>query len=278
MKPEERHELKTNELADWIADFPQWVKENVWTIVGIVLIAAALLYSGIIKSALVYLNLYHPAYAISRAQIEMSQLTGQLEMAKLRMVASKSQTPQNLVLIRSTADRLDAIVGQLNTPEHAAFALIKEGEALRAELHYAATDFAKDPNALEFQINKAKNCYQLAMEKAGSDSLLAAMAQFGLGLCQEELGNFEEAQKIYHEIAMNEKYAGTAVMPMARDRIADMADYKGKFVFVETPKPAIEPSLPLGPRIEAVPKQQVPAAAPQPAPAKPAETNSAPNK
>ncbi len=28
MKAEHRHELKTNELADWIVHFPQWFKEN----------------------------------------------------------------------------------------------------------------------------------------------------------------------------------------------------------------------------------------------------------
>ena len=28
MKSEHRHELKTNELAEWISNFPSWTKEN----------------------------------------------------------------------------------------------------------------------------------------------------------------------------------------------------------------------------------------------------------
>ena len=33
MKAEHRHELKTNELAQWIANFPNWAKENLRMII-----------------------------------------------------------------------------------------------------------------------------------------------------------------------------------------------------------------------------------------------------
>jgi hypothetical protein len=263
MKPEERHELKTNELAEWIANFPEWAKENVLTIVLGAVVIVMVFYMGY--------KWTHRGYAISREQIEMSQLAGQLEMTKMRMVSAKGQTPANPEMLRSMADRLDTLSGQLSQPEYAAFALIKRGEALRAELHFGAADFAKDPNALEFQVNKAKTCYRQAIEKASADSELAAMAQFGLGLCEEELSNFEAAQKIYHDIAKNEKYAGMVVLSMARERAADMADYKGPFAFVATPKaPSVQsaPAMPLGPRIENAPPQ-----APTAAPAVKSESN-----
>ena len=35
MKSEHRHELKTNELAEWLSNFPEWLKENSKTIIGI---------------------------------------------------------------------------------------------------------------------------------------------------------------------------------------------------------------------------------------------------
>jgi tetratricopeptide (TPR) repeat protein len=262
MKPEHRHELKTNELADWIANFPEWVKENTGTIVYLVVVLA-------IVAVVAYLKWYRPTHTVSRGQLELMQLAEQLEMGKIAVVSSRAQPP-NPEIIRSAADRLDAIVPELSDKDNAAFALIKRGEALRAELHYSPTDFSKDPGALEFQINKAKNCYQQAIEKAADNPDLTAMAQFGLGLCEEELGNFEDAQKIYSDIAKNEKYAGTVTVPMARERIADMADYKGTFAFVEPPRASITPSMPLGPRIENLPQVQK---APVPAAAKPAETN-----
>jgi tetratricopeptide (TPR) repeat protein len=270
MKSEERRELKTNELADWIMNFPEWAKENTGTIAYVIVLL-------IIVAVVAYIKWYRPAHATSREQLEMSALVSQLEIAKLQLVASKSTTPQNPEMIRTVADRLDSIAVLLTQPEYAALALIKRGEALRAELHYAPVDFAKDPNALAFQIDKARNCYQQALEKADGNPQLEAAAQFGLGLCQEELGNFEDAQRIYQDIIKNENYAGTAIWPMARDRSADMADYKGKFVFIEKPKPAAPaPSMPLGPRIQPAP--QAPTPTPAPAPVKPAETNSAPAK
>ena len=266
MKPEERHELKTNELADWIANFPEWAKENTGTIAYAAIVI-------IVVAVMAYFKWYRPAHAISQEQIEMSQLAGQMEMMKLRLVNSKNQTTEGTELLRSTADRFNALAGRLSLPEQAAFALIKQGEALRAELHFAPPDFAKDPNALAFQINKAKNCYQQALEKISIDHPLAAAAKFGLGLCAEELGNFDDAQKIYGEIVKNEKYLGTSAISMARERMSDMVDYKGNFVFVEKPKaPSAQflpaPSMPLGPRIENLPPK-----APAPAPTKPAESN-----
>ncbi len=47
MKSEHRHELKTNELAEWIANFPTWAKEN-----AKVLIASGYSANGPTKDAL----------------------------------------------------------------------------------------------------------------------------------------------------------------------------------------------------------------------------------
>ena len=36
MKAEHRHELKTNELVEWLTNLPQWANENLTTIIGVV--------------------------------------------------------------------------------------------------------------------------------------------------------------------------------------------------------------------------------------------------
>ncbi len=41
MDAEHRHELKTNELEDWIKHFPEFCKKNRHQIVGVILIIAA---------------------------------------------------------------------------------------------------------------------------------------------------------------------------------------------------------------------------------------------
>ncbi len=35
MKAEHRHELKTNELADWLGNLPQWSKDNIVSIIAV---------------------------------------------------------------------------------------------------------------------------------------------------------------------------------------------------------------------------------------------------
>ena len=42
MKAEHRHELVTNELADWIGNFPNFIKENIRPIIGVILILLGL--------------------------------------------------------------------------------------------------------------------------------------------------------------------------------------------------------------------------------------------
>ena len=39
MKSKHRHELKTNELAEWIANFPQWAQENARMIIFVAVVA-----------------------------------------------------------------------------------------------------------------------------------------------------------------------------------------------------------------------------------------------
>jgi len=42
MKSDHRHELKSNELADWLANLPEWLKENqknLLTVAAVVVVA-----------------------------------------------------------------------------------------------------------------------------------------------------------------------------------------------------------------------------------------------
>ncbi|MHC4595136.1 MAG: hypothetical protein ACYS19_09345, partial [Planctomycetota bacterium] len=77
----------------------------------------------------------------------------------------------------------------------AALALIKQAEALRTELHYRPGTVSKED--LTAQINQAKAGYADAIERSSFNPSLMAKAKFGLGLCEEELGNFAEAEQIY---------------------------------------------------------------------------------
>ena len=125
----------------------------------------------------------------------------------------------------------------------AAFALIKRAEALRMELHYRQGNVSKQEVAA--QINQAKASYTEALERCPTNPTLMATAKFGLGLCEEELGNFEVAEQIYRDITLNPDLDCTIAAAQAKLRLETMADYKQKIVFRPAPKkPAIELTMP----------------------------------
>jgi len=84
MKAEHRHELKTNELAEWIANFPQWAKENVKMIiyvsVVIILVAGAYFYRK-----------YQKDVVGVRRQLELTRLATQLAGGKLEILNARAR-------------------------------------------------------------------------------------------------------------------------------------------------------------------------------------------
>jgi hypothetical protein len=122
----------------------------------------------------------------------------------------------------------------------AALALIKRAEALRAELHYGTVE----EQYLISQTNLAKASYTQALEKCSTNPSLAAAAKFGLGLCAEELGDFDQARQMYSDITANLEFEGTVAVVQAKRRLETIADYEQKVVFKPAPKP-VEPSKPV---------------------------------
>ena len=87
MKAEHRHELKTNELADWMAHFPQWVKKNVVTIAIVAGVIVALL------AVYVWRNLQDRAEA--QEQYQMTALATQVS-ANMGNVLQAAQQGKDL--------------------------------------------------------------------------------------------------------------------------------------------------------------------------------------
>lgn len=109
----------------------------------------------------------------------------------------------------------------------------KKAEAIRAELHYRQIPSTKEETAT--QLASAKSSYQQAIAKAGSSPALLAKAKFGLGLCEEELGNFDQAQQIYKQVSDSNEFAGTVSAKAAAFRLVDMNNYRTKAAFKPAP-------------------------------------------
>jgi len=237
MKSEYRHELKTNELARWIANFPQWAKENAKLIIYVsvlVIVVAAVLFWMYQKRGVSY-----------RKQLRLTGLISQISRNRAKIIYAQTQGIDASYMLIRNADDLQAATQDTKNDHMAALALIKQAEALRTELHYRLG--AVRPQEVVSQINQAMAGYKNAVEKCSTNPSLLVMAQLGLGLCEEELGNFERARQIYNDIATNTDLESTVAAVQAKLRLETMADYQQKVVFSQASK--AEPAQVLKPQI-----------------------------
>ena len=231
MKAKHRHELKTNELAEWIANFPQWVKKNVKTIIYTTACLAVLI------TAYLYYD-YNKNVATPQKLFEFTGTIAELPKSKAKLLQAQAQGQDYSLKLLQLADELQIRAIDTQTDTAAALAMIKRGQALRMDLHYRVHSASDDE--IVIQINKAKASYNEALIKAKGNPSLTAMAKLGLGLCEEELGNFQNAEKIYNDIANDSSLDATTAKTQAQLRLKTMSDYLQKVVFKEPPEPSIE--------------------------------------
>lgn len=240
MKSEHRHELKTNELAEWLGNLPQWTKENLTTIIVISAV--------IVVAAAIYVRYSYRKSAAAQEQLEFTNLLNQLSASKVQILNAQAQGTDLSFILIQPASSLGNFAQNTNNDQMAALALIKQAEALRTELHYRPGTVSKQD--LTAQINQAKAAYTEAIQnrlRGTANPSLTAAAEFGLGLCEEELGNFEKAQQIYQIIAANPDFEGTVANAAAKHRLETMADYKQKVIFKPAPPVAAKPKIQIRP-------------------------------
>jgi hypothetical protein len=223
MKSERRHELATNELADWIVNFPQWLKENKTTvIVGTIVVVCLAAYTFFF---------YNVQGKTGQEQnVRDSMMLEQLNMQKMTVLQGKSEGLGVSDSFINTAGSLATVASESKNKNFSALAMIKRAEALRSELHYRPTIMAKDAQAN--QLGQAKKLYEDALAKTDVPTI-AAMAEYGTGLCLEDAGEVDGAKAIYQKIADTNQYQSTSFAERAKLRAETCDDYKNNFVFAK---------------------------------------------
>ena len=237
MKSDHRHELKTNELAEWIANFPQWARDN--GKIAVIVSAVAVL---AVVSALWYWR--KTKVESVQEQLAFTNIIAKLSQNKMQVLMSQSRGMDTSYMLDQTAVDLGTAAGGAKDENMAALALIKRAESLRAAVHYRSESVSQAD--LLTAIDGAKIAYVNATSKAATNPSLMAMAKFGLGLCEEEIGNFSEAEQIYRDLIENSDFEGTTTVARAQWRLETMADYRKKIVFkpAPIPKPPVTDFLP----------------------------------
>jgi tetratricopeptide (TPR) repeat protein len=237
MKSEHRHELKTNELADWLSHLPEWSKEHRNTLFG----AAALI---VVAAALLYWNAYNKRIAIPQQHLRLTTLISRVEADKMAVVRSAMEGGQDMSSsLTQPALDLGAFARDAGNKTMAATAYLQQAKAIRAEIHLRPT--AMTDAEMQQQVKLAQTSYQQAKERAGADRSLLAAAEYGLGLCAEELGDFEEARQIYTRMVNNNDLRGTAPQAAAEYRLSILPDIQGSITFQPAPPTPEPPAVPV---------------------------------
>jgi hypothetical protein len=230
MKSEHRHELKTNDLALWLANFPNWAKENLRTIiyVSVVLI--------LVLASFIYYR-YQKTTVVAREQENLTSLLSQLQQQKAFIAQKQSQGEDNSFMLLSFVDGFDTIAKNSTNDAVVALAYIKEAEVLRTELQMRFGAISQQDVATP--INKAKDLYNKALTRIGRspNPALEGMAKVGLGLCEEELGNPDAARKLYQEVATGAAHENTVPAAEAQQRLVAMNSYTEKPTLKSMPRP-----------------------------------------
>jgi hypothetical protein len=101
MRADHRHELKTNELADWLMHFPEWLQENRASLIGTAAVVVAVL-------AVYFWIFYERNFASARSQVRLTNLVTQLPRQKADIAQAMSkQGDQSYLLIDLAKDLQD---------------------------------------------------------------------------------------------------------------------------------------------------------------------------
>lgn len=225
MKAEHRHELKTNELVDWMTHFPQWARKNASTIIIVLVV--------IIAAVAFYTFKNYRSSARSEEEIQFTSIANQVEATMDNVLRAQNEGKDLSFMLLQPAENLQVYADTTDNKNIAALALIKRAEALRAELHYRMSSVTKKD--ITEQIAKAQESYRKALEISPSDINLVVMANYGLGLCAEELGDYDSASKIYQDIIANTDFDPTVAYYRAKYRLSIMDDFKQKITFKAAP-------------------------------------------
>ena len=267
MDSEHRHELKTNELADWLAHTPEFLKKNASTIIGVALIIVAIITWPMFTRMRESSDIAKATAVTDAIQAIDRDVAGVIQAAEKDEETRRQATGDlvvNATALLGQADKAD-------NPDLAALARIKAAQALRTELHLRAERVSAED--MQAQIGQAQEAYQKALTSATTPTL-KAMAKFGLGLCAEELGQRDAAAAIYKEIIDTPEFAATVFPAQSQRRLTGLDENLETFVFAPAPAApaAVESSVsPVGMTAPVLPETVIEAAAGSQTPAPAAE-------
>lgn len=247
MKAEERQKLKANELDEAISTEIEFIKKHWRQVVSG--IGACLV---IISAAwwIVYFVKANRQAKIDNLQNTIVQLEikekSAVQNARIQPKDQQEETGQEVKVVQedqpydisAEVKNLGEISGKSGL---GMMALIQKARALRSEVLYANPEL-NDQQAAE-KLNQAETTYQELLSKYPNNPAAVGNAQLGLALLAEQKEQWDNAKKLYTEIAGNTSTLAGTIYPLQAERrlaVLDKINLDIKF----PPAPEVKPQTP----------------------------------
>jgi tetratricopeptide (TPR) repeat protein len=169
------------------------------------------------------------------------------EVLTMQVAQSSAQGEDMSITLGESSSDLGRLAEDTSSKTMAALAYLKQAEMLREQTHFENGQPAEE--TVKSRMEAAITAYNMAIKKGQANKTLVSVAQYGLGLCAEEMGQFDEAAKIYRTLISDASLDGTIGKDSASHRLESMANFQDTITFpiveqpAEVPAPATLPEI-----------------------------------
>lgn len=228
MKAEERHHLKTNELAETLHDLPAFMKKHgnnimlVVIAVLIVIVASSWIRKSMIAGELEKMaRLNELVAAPANIQFLAAQQAATAQIPQEER-AELPETPEPIAYNTTAIERrLGELAADAAGTSVEMMALLAQADLIRSALFFSDQVIPADEQ--QANAERANALYQQVLTKFSGNAQAVASARLGLALLAEDQRDWPEAAKQYESIIAD---AGTGVdtVLLAKSRKAALAD------------------------------------------------------
>jgi hypothetical protein len=234
MKSEERHKLKSNELADSLKELSEFFNRHSSKLLGgviaILILAAAVLWTQKNEAA----SQYERIRLLQNLIAQSNQL--QYRAAQQARVQPEENTTEEFLYNVEPQASLLAELAQMETGSPVGItALLQQAQNLRSQLLYSDKAMSEQE---QLELNRRTEIiYQRVISECPKQAVVAATARFGLALLAEDRGQWDQAKQIYETITDDKEgqLAGTTLPFHAQKRLNLLDGINQPIIFPEAP-------------------------------------------
>jgi hypothetical protein len=239
MKAQRRHELKTNTLAEAMAQLPNTGLRNAATSLAIVL-------GGVLIGLLIRFRISSGAERTARAADNLAQVRE--EISDIKQSAAMSIDPGiPAETYRDVNSRLESILADAGSgnPQLAAEALIARGDAnwYMAAVASSTTQPSAMPQSQSELLGAAQAAYEQVVSTYPQENFSVNTARFSLAAIAENRSDWDAARKQYQSI-VDDPQAGDLLHIRAHALLAGVDQLQHPPLLAAATQPTTAPSAP----------------------------------